>query len=109
TPLENREAAFGIYLFAELNTAEDGDTSTWTKAQTYLALGNTLHILARLQIDSTPMEGIDIELVNKEFSAELDGYQCDVALAIGYHQPEADFNAKLPKSRLALNDVLVRI
>jgi nitroreductase/dihydropteridine reductase len=109
TPLENREAAFGVYLFAELNTAEDGDTSTWTKAQTYLALGNTLHILARLQIDSTPMEGIDIELVNKEFSAELDGYQCDVALAIGYHQPEADFNAKLPKSRLALNDVLVRI
>jgi nitroreductase/dihydropteridine reductase len=109
TPLENREAAFGIYLFAELNTAEDGDTSTWTKAQTYLALGNTLHILARLEIDSTPMEGIDIELVNKEFSAELDGYQCDVALAIGYHQPEADFNAKLPKSRLALNDVLVRI
>ncbi|HCM48849.1 MAG TPA: NAD(P)H-dependent oxidoreductase [Colwellia sp.] len=109
TPLENREAAFGVYLFAELNTAEDGDTSTWTKAQTYLALGNTLHILARLQIDSTPMEGIDIELVNKEFSAELDGYQCNVALAIGYHQPEADFNAKLPKSRLALNDVLVRI
>jgi len=109
TPLENREAAFGVYLFAELNTAEDGDTSTWTKAQTYLALGNTLHILARLQIDSTPMEGIDIELVNKEFSAELDGYQCDVALAIGYHHPEADFNAKLPKSRLALDDVLVRI
>ena len=106
---ENREAAFGVYLFAELNTAEDGDTSTWTKAQTYLALGNTLHVLARLKIDSTPMEGIDIELVNKEFSEELAGYQCDVALAIGYHHSEDDFNAKLPKSRLALNDVLVRI
>jgi nitroreductase/dihydropteridine reductase len=109
TSLENREAAFGVYLFAELNTSEDGDTSTWTKAQTYLALGNTLHILARLKIDSTPMEGIDIARVNKAFSAELDGYQCDVALAIGYHHPDADFNAKLPKSRLALNDVLVRI
>lgn len=109
TSLENREAAFGVYLFADLNTSEDGDTSTWTKAQTYLALGNTLHILARLKIDSTPMEGIDIELVNKEFSVELDSYQCDVALAIGYHHPDADFNAKLPKSRLALNDVLVRI
>jgi len=47
--------------------------------------------------------------VNEEFSEELDGYQCDVALAIGYHHPEDDFNAKLPKSRLALNDVLVRI
>ncbi len=109
TPLEKREAAFAVYSFAELNTAENGDTSAWTKAQTYLALGNTLHVLARLNIDSTPMEGIDIELVNKEFSEELDGYQCDVALAIGYHHPEADFNAKLPKSRLALNDILVRI
>ena len=55
------------------------------------------------------MEGIDIDLVNKEFSKELDGYQCDVALAIGYHHPEDDFNAKLPKSRLALNEVLLRI
>ncbi len=109
TAPEKRESAFGGFLFAELNTSDTGDTSTWTKAQTYLALGNTLHILARLQIDSTPMEGIDIELVNKEFSEELDGYQCDVALAIGYHHPEDDFNAKLPKSRLALNDVLVRI
>lgn len=109
TPLEKRETAFGVYLFADLNTSESGDTSTWTKAQTYLALGNTLHTLARLNIDSTPMEGIDIELVNKEFSEELAGYQCDVALAIGYHHPDEDFNAKLPKSRLDLNDVLVRI
>ena len=109
TPIENREAAFGVYLFAELNTKEDGDTSAWTKAQTYLALGNTLHTLARLKIDATPMEGIDPELVNKEFSSELDGYQCDVALAIGYHHKEEDFNSKLPKSRLSMEDVLTRI
>jgi nitroreductase/dihydropteridine reductase len=109
TALEKREAAFAVYLFAELNTADNGDTSAWTKAQTYLALGNTLHVLARLNIDSTPMEGIDIELVNKEFTEELNGYQCDVALAIGYHHDEEDFNAKLPKSRLALNEVLTRI
>lgn len=107
--IENREGAFAVYPFVELYTDESGDNSAWTKAQTYLALGNTLHVLARLNIDSTPMEGIDIELVNKEFSEELGGYQCDVALAIGYSHPENDFNAKLPKSRLALNEVLVRI
>lgn len=109
TTLENREAAFGVYLFADLYTSESGDTTEWTKAQTYLALGNTLHTLARLKIDSTPMEGIDIELVNKEFSEELAGYQCDVALAIGYSHPDEDFNAKLPKSRLAMEDILVRL
>jgi len=106
---EVRESAFGSFMFAELNTDEAGNTSCWTKAQTYLALGNTLHTLARLKIDSTPMEGIDCDLVNKEFEVELDGYQCDVALAIGYHHPEEDFNAQLPKSRLSLDNILVRI
>tara|TARA_B110000196_G_scaffold282423_1_gene263699 strand:- start:8974 stop:9261 length:288 start_codon:yes stop_codon:yes gene_type:complete len=92
-----------------LNTDEQGDTSAWTKAQTYLALGNTLHTLARLKIDATPMEGIDIDLVNEEFKNELGGYQCDVALAIGYHHPDEDYNAKLPKSRRRLDSILVRI
>ncbi len=107
--LEDRESAFGVFMFAKENTDETGNTSTWTKAQTYLALGNTLHTLARLKIDSTPMEGIDIDLVNEEFKNELDGYQCDVALAIGYHHPEDDFNSKLPKSRHRLENILLRI
>ena len=109
TTLEERDSAFGGFIFAELNTDEDGNTSYWTKAQTYLALGNTLHTLARLKIDSTPMEGIDIELVNEEFKNELEGYQCDLALAIGYHHPEEDYNAKLPKSRRSLESILARI
>ena len=109
TKPEDREAAFGGFIFAETNTDSNGDTSKWTKAQTYLALGNTLHTLARLKIDSTPLEGIDEELVNEEFSKELEGYHCDVALAIGYHHPTEDFNSKLPKSRLALSQVFVTI
>jgi nitroreductase/dihydropteridine reductase len=106
---ENRVSAFDGFRFAEYNTDETGDTSAWTKAQTYLALGNTLHTLARLKIDSTPLEGIDIDLVNEEFKNELAGYQCDVALAIGYHHQEEDFNAELPKSRLSPESTLLRI
>lgn len=109
TKLENRESAFGSFMFAEQNTDKTGNTSSWTKAQTYIALGNTLHTLARLRIDSTPMEGIDTDLVNEEFKKELDGYQCDVALAIGYHHPQDDYNAQLPKSRRSLDSILVRI
>ncbi len=109
TQPENRDDAFGAFVFAENNTDESGNTACWTKAQTYLALGNTLHTLARLKIDSTPLEGIDIEKVNKAFAKELAGYQCDVALAIGYHHPQEDFNAALPKSRLDLQRILQRI
>jgi len=103
---ENREQAFGAYAFADLNTDENGDNSKWTKAQTYLALGNTLHTLARLGIDSTTMEGIDSELISEIFADELDGYICDVALAIGYHDKEQDYNLALPKSRLNAEQVL---
>jgi len=47
--------------------------------------------------------------VAEEFKAELSGYQCDVALAIGYHHPEEDFNASLPKSRLSAESVFVHL
>jgi len=106
---EDREGAFGSFMFAELNTDENGNTAPWTKAQLYIALGNTLHTLARLKIDATPMEGIDTDLVNKEFKAELDGYQCDVALAIGYHHPDNDYNAELPKSRRRMESIFTHI
>ena len=106
---EDRENAFGAFMFAELNTDANGNTARWTKAQTYIALGNTLHTLARLKIDSTPMEGIDTDLVNEEFKQELAGYECDAALAIGYHHPTEDYNAKIPKSRRRLDSILVRL
>ncbi len=109
TKPEDRESAFAGFMFAELNTDETGNTSPWTKAQLYIALGNALHTLARLKIDSTPMEGIDTDLVNDEFKKELDGYRCDVALAIGFCHPSEDYNAKLPKSRRRLDSILLRI
>jgi len=109
TKPEDKEAAFGAFAFAQLNTDENGDTSAWTKAQTYLALGNTMHTLARLNIDSTPMEGIDADMVSQEFAAELGGYVSDVALAIGYRDIENDYNIAPPKSRLAMDDVIVKL
>ena len=109
TKPEDKESAFGAFAFAELNTDETGNTAPWTKAQTYLALGNTLHTLARLGIDSTPMEGIDSDMVSKEFGAELDGYVSDVALAIGYRDEAQDYNISPPKSRLATEDVFIKL
>ncbi|NVK74444.1 NAD(P)H-dependent oxidoreductase [Marinomonas sp. CT5] len=106
TKPENREQAFGGFAFVEMNMDENGNTSGWTKSQVYIALGNLMHTAARLGIDSTPMEGVDPELIGEIFSAELEGYQCDVALAIGYHHKDEDYNAALPKSRLAMNNVV---
>ncbi|OCH05867.1 NAD(P)H-dependent oxidoreductase [Aliivibrio fischeri] len=103
---EQKEAAFASFKFVELNCDENGEHKAWTKPQAYLALGNALHTLARLNIDSTTMEGIDPELLSEIFSDELKGYECHVALAIGYHHPSEDYNASLPKSRKAFEDVI---
>ncbi|ARC94186.1 NAD(P)H-dependent oxidoreductase [Vibrio coralliilyticus] len=99
----------GAFGFAELNTDETGFNGNWTKAQTYIALGNTLHTLARMGIASTPMEGVDPELIGEEFKHELEGFVCDFALALGYHKDGEDYNHGLPKARLPLEDVITTL
>lgn len=96
----------GAFSFAESNTDDTGFNGYWTQKQTYIALGNTLHVLARLGIDSTPMEGVDPEMIGDIFKEELKGYACDFALAIGYHKDGEDYNHGLPKARLATEDVI---
>ena len=108
-PAEQKDAAFSSYGFVELNEDAQGEHKAWTKSQTYLALGNALHTLARLNIDSTTMEGIDTKLISELFSKQLDGYECHVALAIGYHDSSEDYNASLPKSRKAFADVITML
>jgi len=105
-PAEMYDSFMGAYAFAEANTDEQGFNGNWTKAQVYLALGNTLHTLARLGIASTPMEGVDSALIGELFKDELDGHVCEVALAMGYHKQGEDFNYGLPKARLASEDVI---
>jgi nitroreductase/dihydropteridine reductase len=105
TKPEDKDKAFGAFMFAELNMDAQGNTANWTKNQTYIAFGNAMHTVARLGIDSTPMEGVDPELLGELFKDELDGYECHVALAIGYHADD-DYNAELVKSRLGLVDVV---
>lgn len=106
TKPENKDQAFGAFAFVDLNTNDDGNNAHWTKAQTYIALGNAMHTVARLGIDSTPMEGVDKDLISELFADELNGYICEVALAIGYHEASEDYNASLPKSRLAKEKVI---
>ncbi|WP_343773131.1 nitroreductase family protein [Marinomonas arenicola] len=105
-PAEMYDTFMGAYAFAEMNTDEAGNNASWTKAQVYLALGNILHTLARLGIASTPMEGVDPELIGEKFAAELDGHVCEVALAMGYHKDGDDWNHGLPKARLAMDDII---
>ena len=42
----------------------------------------------------------------EEFGLREKGYAALVVVALGYSDPEKDYNAKLPKSRLPCSDIL---
>jgi nitroreductase/dihydropteridine reductase len=107
-PAERAEEMLnGAFGFVELNSDENGFNGNWTKAQSYIALGNLLHVLSRLGIDSTPMEGVDAAEIGKIFAEELEGgYECNFAISLGYHKAPEDYNYGLPKARLAQEDII---
>ncbi|WP_354857055.1 oxygen-insensitive NAD(P)H nitroreductase [Acetobacter fabarum] len=76
-----------------------GDVATWTQKQTYIAQGFLLLSAALLGVDATPMEGFDAAILSKELGLAEKDLSPAVIVALGYHS-DADFNAKLPKSRL---------
>lgn len=80
------------------------DVQHWMEKQTYLALGTLLLGAASLGLDATPMEGFDFKKLDEELGLRAQGFTSLVVVSLGYRS-ETDFNAKLPKSRLAAESV----
>ncbi len=64
----------------------------WSSKQTYIALGNMLTAAAMIGIDSTPMEGFNVEklnaLLSEEGLLEDDVYAPSVLAAFGYRKED---------------------
>ncbi len=90
--------------YVEFYRNELKNLSAWMENQTYIALGQLLFAAGLEHIDATAMEGFDRNIINQEFGLAEKGLKASVIVALGYRS-ENDFNAKLPKSRLA-NDVI---
>ncbi|HKM26254.1 MAG TPA: NAD(P)H nitroreductase, partial [Thiopseudomonas sp.] len=61
-----------------------------------------------LGIDAVPLEGIDQAILDAEFALNARDLTAITAVALGY-RAETDFNAALPKSRLAAEDIFTVI
>lgn len=85
-----------------------GDVPTWTQKQTYIAQGFLLLSAALLGVDATPMEGFDAGILSTELGLAEKDLSPAVIVALGYHS-DADFNARLPKSRLPEKSVFSHI
>lgn len=95
-------------LYVDLHRYEQKDLQHWMEKQVYLALGTLLLGAAALEVDATPMEGIDTRALDQELGLRERGYTGVVMVALGYRS-EADFNAGLPKSRLPQEAVFTQL
>ncbi|QLE79252.1 oxygen-insensitive NAD(P)H nitroreductase [Francisella sp. Scap27] len=84
------------------------ELQNWAEKQVYISLGNLLLGLAGLELNATPMEGIEPQIIDKEFNLEEKGLKTSVIVTVGYSSEE-DFNAKLPKSRLPEEKVFTEV
>lgn len=94
--------------FANMHKYDLRDMQHWLDKQVYLNMGNFLLGVATMGLDSVAIEGVDMKVLNEEFDLNENELTATVVVAVG-HRSEDDFNAKLSKSRLPKEEVIVRI
>jgi nitroreductase/dihydropteridine reductase len=91
-----------------LHQYELKDLQHWMEKQVYLALGTLLLGATSLDIDACAMDGFDNRILDQELGLRTKGLTSVVVVSLGYRS-QADFNAKLPKSRLPHNVIFTDI
>ncbi|WP_417736837.1 oxygen-insensitive NAD(P)H nitroreductase [Rosistilla oblonga] len=99
----------GRNMFINIHKQDMKDVQHWMDKQVYLNIGSFLLGVSAMGIDATPMEGIEVKVLDDEFGLRERGYSSLVAVTLGYHDPEADYNAKLTKSRLPYAEILTEV
>lgn len=92
-------------LFANMHKLDHKDYQHWAEKQVYLNLGQFLLGVATLGLDAIAMEGVNLKVIDEEFSLRDKGFTTSVVVAVGYHEKH-DFNKNLPKSRLPITTVI---
>lgn len=95
-------------FYVNLHQNELKDDRAWIERQVYLALGALLLAAGAESVDACPMEGFDAAALDAELGLAEQGLSSVVLVALGYRGAD-DFNAKLPKSRLADEAVFTRL
>ncbi len=106
---EKQKALDGRSFFINYHKNDLKDADQWTAKQVYLNIGAFLLGVSTLGIDATPMEGIDLSVLDEEFNLKEKDYTSLVAVALGYSDPKDDYNAKLNKSRLPYSEILTEV
>lgn len=105
---DNLPEASVAYYKQNVKSGSEEDVKSWLAHQVYLSLGYFLSACASMGIDSTPMEGVDIEKYEQILQSK--DYKPLFAVAIGYRNPQDENQPSItPKSRLKFDDVIESI
>lgn len=77
----------------------------WTRRQAYIAMGFLLETAALLNIDTTPIEGLEPETYDAILDLAPTGYKTVAAVALGYRHSE-DRNQNLAKVRYSIPELI---
>jgi nitroreductase/dihydropteridine reductase len=77
--------------------------------QSSIALGMAILTAALEGIDASPMEGFNPVALNALLGLPEKGLRSATLLALGYRNPENDWNLKLPKARKPFNQLITQI
>ena len=95
----------GRRTFVNIHKYDLKDLQHWLEKQVYLNMGNLLLGAAALGIDAVPMEGFDMKVLDETLGLRQKGFTAIGVVPLGYRAKD-DFNATLPKSRLAEKEVI---
>lgn len=96
----------GRSLFVNLHKQDYKDVQHWMDKQVYLNIGQFMLGAAAVGVDARPMEGIEIKVLDEEFGLREKGFSSLAVVALGYRDEVNDFNAKTPKSRLPMTEII---
>ncbi len=87
----------------------DSDNFIWNSKQAYIALGFALVAAAVEEIDSTPMEGFDKNLLDDLLQLKEKGLRSSVIMTLGYRDIKNDYLVNLKKVRREKDKLFIRI
>lgn len=102
--IDTQEAPVQTYFHNYVASQGREAIQTWQTHQVYIALGVLLTSLASMGLDSTPMEGINVDKYDEILRREK--YRPVLAVLVGRHA-EDDFNHPSRKNKQRRDDVIV--
>lgn len=100
----NKLKGYGDFMKSKVKEMTKSEKDSWTKRQTYIALGFLLTACAELKIDACPMEGFEVDKYNEILGLADQNLSASVIAAIGYRD-KSDKIQYLPKVRKPIDEL----